>query len=402
MRTLTVVMIRMGRYLRKKSSWIFLLLLPILFSYFALGLFDEEDQVGKIPVVVVDQDQSRYSRMLIELLEQESYLEVLENDLEGGLEALKKNQVEGVYRIPEGFGADITRDRIPELGSYTTTMAQGGNAVGEIIISRVIRILSSARAANIIVSEAKADGNPIDENRLWQEAFNKSESYWEPEPLMTLSMEEVVAEGREDEPLESPGTSNAVGLMTGPHGLIMIYLTLFSLRIFYQRQEEETSGINRRQRLVIGKKRLYIGKFIGDYLYLTVHLGIFFVSIYLFQGKGLRGGLFHQILLTGTIQGLLIGVWAVLSKIRIGKDHLVVGLPLGVLITSMISGALWSIEVFPAAMQQIAWVFPQGIYMKAVEYSYLGDKAAFYTALLWSLGFGLILLWIGYRKNEEA
>ncbi|NBG87448.1 ABC transporter permease [Isachenkonia alkalipeptolytica] len=405
MKICTVGWLQIHGYFRKKLSWLLIILLPLGFSYFALGLFQGEAAGGKIPVVIVDEDQSAYSETLKELLREEPYLEVLERDLEAGLEDLRENRVEGVYRIQEGFEEEIQRDRTPELVSYTSSLAQGGGAVGEIVISRSIRILSSTRAANLIVAEAEDRGEVEDREALWEESFRQSESYWEPEPLMTLSMEEVLTESGEGngEGSEngSPGTLGAAGFLTGPHGLLIIYSTLFSLWIFYKRREDISRGLYKRQGQIVGEISLYTGKFIGDFLFLSLHHGILLSSIYLFQGEALRGDLIHHVFLLLMVQVLFIGLWSFLSNLKMGKEFLVVGLPIGVLITSMVSGALWPAELLSEALQHIAMLFPQGIYMRGVGYSYIGATGALYTTMLWGIGIGCLLLWAGYRKQPQ-
>lgn len=371
-----------------------------MFSYFIFGLFELEAVGTKIPIIMVDEDQSSYSRMLIELLQEEPYLEVLEKDLDTALLDLQENRVEGVYGIQEGFEEDIRRDRIPQLFSYTSPIAPGGGALGEVIISRSIRILSSARAANIIVS-LEEEGELRDVEGLWQRSFEKAESYWEPEPLMTLSLEEVSArEGRGEGEGESL-TLGPLSLLTGPRGMMILYSTLFSLWIYYRRREEVSSGVYKRQELVVGKFSLALGKYTGDFLFLTIHHLLLMLSIYYFQGLGLRGDLIHHILLILVIQGLLIGLWTVLSKLTLGKGLMVIGLPIAVIITSMTSGALWSIELLPREVQRIALLTPQGIYLQGVELSYLGDEQAFYLVLLWGCALGLLLQWVGYRKKVK-
>lgn len=401
MKIFTVMLLQLKGFFRKKTAWLLLILLPLGFSYFAFGLFEGEAVGTRIPVILVDEDQSSYSKMLIDLLKEEPYLDIQEKELQKGLLDLQENRVEGVYRIQAGFEEGIRRDQIPELQSYTSALAQGGGAVGEIVISRSIRILSNARAANIIVSEAEKEGNPEEREALWQRSFEKSESYWEPEPLMTLSMKEVLA-GR-DSPEEDGNFGNfgAASLLAGPHGLLIIYSSLFSLWIFYKRREEVATGIYKRQQLIVGEVSLTIGKFMGDFLFLTLHHTVLFLSIYLLQGETLRGDVIHHILLLMMIQVLFIGLWTMLSKLVMGKEVLVVGLPIGIFVTSMISGSLWSAELLPRALQRLSMVIPQGIYMQAVEYSYLGEMSAFYGIVSWGMGIGLIFLWISFRKKSS-
>ncbi len=401
MKIITVMLLQLKGFFRKKTAWLLLIVLPLGFSYFAFGLFEGEAGGMSIPVVLVDEDQSSYSKMLIDLLKKEPYLEIQEKSLERGLQDLQENRVEGVYRIQQGFEERIRGDQIPELTAYTSSLAQGASAVGEIVISRSIRIISNARAANIIVSAEGEEGTGEEQEALWQKSFDKSESYWEPEPLMTLSLEEVLRGPAGGAEAERSGIFGAARLLTGPQGLVIIYSTLFSLWVFYKRREEEFSGLHKRQELMVGKTPLFIGKFSGDFLFLTLHHSVLILSIYLLQGKALRGDLIHHILILLMMQVLFIGLWTVLSKLSMGKEVLVVGLPIGILFTSMISGALWSRELLPGALQRLSWIFPQGIYLQGVEYSYLGETAAFYGVMAFGTGLGLILLWIGYWKESS-
>lgn len=401
MKVVTVAFLQLRGYFGRKLPWILVILLPLGFSYFALGLFDGETGDGRIPVVIVDEDQSGFSHMLKDFLEEEPYLKVLEKDLEAALADLRENRIEGIYRIEEGFEEEIRRDQVPRVTSYTSSVAQGGSALGEIVISRSIRILSSARAANLIVSREEERGNGEARETLWRQSFEQAESYWEPEPLMTLSLKEVLTEQGEAMEGEVSGNLGAAGLLTGPHGLLIIYSTLFSLRIFYKRREEVSRGLYKRQAQIAGETTLYTGKFIGDFFFLSLHHGILLLSIYLLQGEGLRGGLTDQILLLLMVQVLLIGWWSLLSNFSVGKDFWVVGLPMGVLATSMIAGALWSPELNPEALRTLAMAFPQGIYLNGVEYSYIASRGELYTALLWGTGLGCILLYAGFLSGVK-
>jgi ABC-2 type transport system permease protein len=80
---------------------------PLLLACFfgALGPFGGEDRSASMRVLVVDDDRSRASTTLLELVDGDPRIELEQTELDAGLLAIQHGESPALLRIPAGYGA---------------------------------------------------------------------------------------------------------------------------------------------------------------------------------------------------------------------------------------------------------------------------------------------------------
>ena len=96
---------------------------PILLGAFMGYFFSGGEQTtSKIPVAVVDQDQSAVSRKLIAALSGDKALEVRPSEGASAREAVRKGKVAAALILPKGFGESATRNFFRGASRQTLTL----------------------------------------------------------------------------------------------------------------------------------------------------------------------------------------------------------------------------------------------------------------------------------------
>jgi len=380
------------------------LLMMILFSLGAVlavhGIFQGDEGFEGIPILIVDEDESAFSEKMVELLSEEEYLRVSTGTMEEGTEGLKRNRLEGVYRIHEGFEEDILMDRIPGITAYTSSGALGAGAIGEVVASRGIRLISSSRAANLVLREVEEHSDsPREREILWQRIFERSEAYWEPEPLMTLQIREIDSSG--DDSTISGEESRQVGLLSGPEGLLISYLSFFSAWVFYHRKKEWDSGVLPRQVLILGEKKLFMSRVYIDFGVIWGQSLLVFSFYRLLSDTADLKNLGLLFILLAGISLLWLGIWNLFISLKMNHQFLWSGIPIGILLFTIIGGGIWSVEVFPQSLQRTALFTPQGLFIEGYAMIRLNHYRELTGLMMIIFIFALCLLSLGFRRYKR-
>jgi ABC-2 type transport system permease protein len=144
--------------LRDRKTFLFLLIMPILFTFlfgFAFGGFSPGGNDDRLPVGFMDQDQSRLSRQLRDLLKESDVVRIETNPLLGAsdLEAqVAEEKLAAAIIVPRGYGKGLTHDHPERLILICDTGTTVGQSVESEILSAVFRLESAVRTALILES----------------------------------------------------------------------------------------------------------------------------------------------------------------------------------------------------------------------------------------------------------
>ena len=171
-----------------KPLYLFFFLFPLAGAMALGSLLDEKEKELAIPIAVVDEDGSDYSRAIIEGLMKQERLRVMELSLEEADRQLARNELDSVFVIKEQFQERLLaeeRELLVELMTSSVSMASG--IVKEVFASEVAKLTSAIHAANRV--EGLYEGKGVEEPEIWEESYQYTMSQWNPEPLMTVSYE---------------------------------------------------------------------------------------------------------------------------------------------------------------------------------------------------------------------
>jgi ABC-2 type transport system permease protein len=145
--------------IRDRMIFLFLLIMPVVFTFlfgYAFGGFDRSSD-PRLPLGFLDQDQSRISKALHDLLSKSDVVRLV--DFSPGDEALMRAQVSdeklaaGLI-LPIGYAKSIVREKAPRLELIADTGLPAGTSAESEVLSALLRLDSAIRAALILEQTA--------------------------------------------------------------------------------------------------------------------------------------------------------------------------------------------------------------------------------------------------------
>ena len=151
------------------------LLVPIVLASFFGYMFGGQSgkaETSKVPVLVIDQDESGISRGLITQLASDKYLDVKPSTLDAAREAVRKGKATVAIVIPKDFGKDaghalFTGENKPELGvlydpSHNVELGMVRGILSGAVMQTVSREMFTGIGGREMVNEslAQVESNP--------------------------------------------------------------------------------------------------------------------------------------------------------------------------------------------------------------------------------------------------
>ncbi|MCM3717643.1 ABC transporter permease [Fictibacillus phosphorivorans] len=185
----TIAITRIKLLLQSPWSWAGLILPVCLLAFFDLTV-EKTAQATKIPVVIVDEDTSEYSKTVIERVRKNPAVAVRILNEENARNEIETQKAAIGFLIPEGFMEHVQKNDDDELVTMwlsTGTLSHG--LVREIFASEVKRLSSNSYGANTVLrTYGKSEKlNAKEQASVWKEAWAYSDKHWEPVPLMTVN-----------------------------------------------------------------------------------------------------------------------------------------------------------------------------------------------------------------------
>lgn len=378
--------------LADKLFFVAMIIIPILITV-AAGYALRYEKLNTIPVAIVDEDMSSSSRLLTGRLKGKEGISLFIADREEAEKMLENNQVEQVCIIRPGFEMSVERgesDGLIEM--YISPSSYSAEFTREIVAGEAFRMIMNSMAANSVTSKYEELG--IDMGSGFREEVKAySDSFWEPEPLMTIDYREL--RGTAAEPVDRvsmpAATASSAGLITA---FIMFFMLFGSGWLV----EERTNGTIKRLGAGHGAVAVSFG---GSILALlaagilqimmfSIILKVFF-DIVLFNGI-----LSYLALLTYLLAVIAISMF--LSSVLKTQAQLQAGAPVIALLTGFMGGCFWNFIEMPERIRFLSLLTPQGWALNALNGLLLApdDVSVMLLPALVLLGIPLILLPASY------
>lgn len=398
MKTITIAKVKIKELLSSKGFIIIMVILPIIFVY-AIGSIYSPDYLAEgIPIAIVDEDNSEYSRFLIDLLKKEEIVKIIEVDEKRAYEMVANNGVEGAYLIKSDFEMLIKNNDYPKIEVMKSSASYGAEAISEIISSSVVRLISNARAANTVVGEYKNRGliGEEDKEKLWQAVFDTSESYWYPQQLMQLDYTSVYYG------TESESRGMIAGFTEGPIGILMTFLALFLGYGLISIVKEREEGTLRRLYIISSSSTaIVMGNAIAMFFLAIFHIVVLLSIFYYVLNIPFNISLGQITYMLAIYSLLWISVIIYLATMMNYSGGIQSIYAIGIMITSIIGGCFWSLDLLPKPMQVLAMLTPQGITMASLRFIELGEvtKVLKYASMM--ILVSLLLLTLAQRRLKH-
>ena len=153
--------------LRDRSTFLFLLIMPVVFTFligYATGGFGGGASDPRLPVGFRDEDQSKISRQLRNLLASSEVIKLQENRLLSSADletSVARNDLAAAVIVPPGYGHSVQDGsplRLVFIGDPDTT---AGTSIESELLTSSIRLESAARTA-LVLEQTAGDQAPYD------------------------------------------------------------------------------------------------------------------------------------------------------------------------------------------------------------------------------------------------
>lgn len=143
-----LVFTRLGtkRFFRDRLALFFGILFPLIFL-FVFGSLTQGSGKVSLPIAIVNQSSSSYSKQLVTLIDKNDVYKVDKTDttLKTAEAKLNKNQIYGVIVIPKSFGETLPSQKTP-TGMVTVLYTQNQATAGQTIVSLLHETIKAVNA----------------------------------------------------------------------------------------------------------------------------------------------------------------------------------------------------------------------------------------------------------------
>lgn len=237
---------------------------------------------------------------------------------------------------------------------YSSPSSYSAGFVREVVAGEAFRLIMNNLAANSVTS--KYDELGIDKGSSFRdEVIAYSDSFWEPEPLMTIDYRELRGTAAEavDRVSMPAATASSAGLITA----FIMFFMLFGIGWLV---EERTNGTIKRLSAWRGAVAVSFG---GSILALfaagVLQIAMFGMILRLLFGIVLFNGILSYIALLSYLLAV-VAISMFLSSILKTQAQLQAGAPVIALLTGFVGGCFWNFVEMPERIRLLSLLTPQG------------------------------------------
>lgn len=343
--------------LRNKSTLIWMLIVPIVFTTLigvAFGGFGSSGPAPKVPIAYVDLDQSDVSAVVGQALRSEGSLDVLALSETEARSRQKDEKVPVVVIVPKGFEERIAGGLTADVEIVRTAQRSSGYFLEQIIRNAAARVSSVAYAATVTTDHLAQwkELTGTQRTAVWMDAFRKATLSLADDPGIT-TVYTVLARTQPQVQLPDNATqsSSGFGAMFVMSSVLMTATVLVSERLR-----------NTMARILTTPTTPMA--FLGGKLLAMMSLGVMQFLLFILWGRFVMGvdwgrdpiavGVMVIVyVFAATGLGVLVGA---ACRTMAQADVIATFVTYG---TSMIAGSWWPIEVAPPYMQKMAQALPQ-------------------------------------------
>ncbi len=186
MKLCKLILLRLKSYVRKPTLLIgltgFLVILWAILNF----IKTDTGETFVLPIGVVDLDQTPYSDLILTRVAKKESISIKTSSMDEGIKHVKTGKLEAVYILKEGLMDKILEDDLSDIIEVVKSpVSLSAHIIGELFAAEVMRLSSNSDAADAVLKQHK-DKTLDNEDRLWQEAWDLTDGYWEPSPIITI------------------------------------------------------------------------------------------------------------------------------------------------------------------------------------------------------------------------
>jgi len=346
---------------RDKGNLIWLIIMPIVWTTLLGTMSTPGGGDEKIPVGFLNSDRGIYGEVFEEILRNEESIKIVamaEDDEDKMRNLVKDTKLSVGVIIPDNFSEKLkVREQV--VIEILKSERNSSYFLEELIVKVAERISIDALAANFTIEKISERRMVLEEEvledekeRIWEEAFVKADAFFEPAPSIGIEYVVLSVEKREENiPIGVEASSPGFAVM-----FVMMGVCFAGVAMVQERHNKTLARL-----LTTPTEKFFIisGKMLGFFLvgFIQFMILILFGQLVLKVNWGnLPLGVLLLVVsyvLSVTGLGTLLSV-IVRTSAQAGAFAVLISM-----VTSMLGGAWWPIEIVPRFMQNIARFTPQ-------------------------------------------
>ncbi|WP_082233083.1 ABC transporter permease [Halobacillus massiliensis] len=179
---LTYLSLHLNRWKKRPVAPLLLLLFPLICMTVFYPYFKNTAEQTAVPIGIVNEDNSVFSELVLERMADSSRVRLMPLSREAANEEVQRGDMEAAFVIEEGFQETIQSGEIKD----TITWLRSEDSLLDVFAkealgAELMRLALNSKAGNAVELAGQT---------TYDEAFQYSDSFWEPNPLFQMSFEE--------------------------------------------------------------------------------------------------------------------------------------------------------------------------------------------------------------------
>jgi len=214
MRILDLTLKDLSQMLRDKRSLLFLVLMPIGFTFF-MGFAYRNASDGnadkRIPLAVVDPEPDAVlNKMLIGRLDLSEEIRIEPMSENQAMDALHKSDVAGVFVIPQGFSEQASAGKVPQLKLIADSTSAQGQSLYQLLRVPISQLMSAVEISRETAEIVGAQDPAAEQQAAFELAWGK----WDANSRLSLvRVEQAVAQSSQDWTGGNPYNQSSPGIL---------------------------------------------------------------------------------------------------------------------------------------------------------------------------------------------
>lgn len=375
----------MLQMLRNPSELAAVIIMPLVLTMvFGSAFANVEGKPARVPFV--DEDGSAYAEQVRAILAEEPSLSVEAMSRPEAEKLVTGGDVPVAVIVPEGFGQAV-RAGDAEIQSLMNPQSDTAFAISAVVQGIAVRMSANAAAANAVMA-IKPGATPF------PQLYTLADSFWEPEPPVSVKGQTVIASDVRGESVQASGTTQSSA------GMAVFFIMFVTFGGAGAILEEREQGTLRRLLITpVSKSALLGGKIVGIVATATLQTLILTAAgAMIFGVPWERQWLANAILLFCYILAVT-GLAVLVSTVVRSRDQFAGASPIFSTGLAMIGGCWWSLDIISPLMRTIAKFTPTGWAMIGLTDVLARNRGldAIGLPVLFLLAFAAITLGLGIR-----
>lgn len=357
MRIIYFSLLRIKILFQNRTLFIISLIIPFIFFNAVGFVFRNSDEFTKIPITIIDEDNTDVSGRIVENISKNELLKIVHVSKEDAFKLLYDNRIEAIYVLKDNLKENILKEDIHNIiDIYYLEESIAGAALGDIVASEVLPEIGDIKTANKFENICKRY-NITKYQDPFEQSLKYSDNLWKIERFdLPINIEITVPKTEKQGRLT---IDEGILPKQSALGMSLVFTTIYLIFCSTSIVKEKNSNVYKRLKVSgYNTFQLSIGNMAGIIGVGMILLLIQFISLISFFNITDFSLIFQVIIIylffTLAISNLVLFFTNIFNNQIVLQSFA----PLFVILLGLLGGSFWSIELYPENLQSLARLTP--------------------------------------------